>query len=113
MSARLDNAMYMAASCWEKAMRISPIFVMRYLAIAEQELTFRKQVQGDFFCKNCKKLGLYLPPTLDSNTWASGVTRLEEIGWITALGKVVPTEMHNHMPLVTLWKSNIYWEDCK
>jgi len=30
------------------------------------------------------------------------------MGWISPVTKVEPVQPHNHMPLVTLWKSNIF-----
>lgn len=107
MSERMDRAMRMADECWKKAMRVSPEFVSDYLHVAEHPLLCNPEVSGDRFKKACVERGVILPEGLHHNTWVSGPRFLERIGWVTRIKKVIPLEMHNHMPSVTLWQSNV------
>lgn len=107
MSDRMKLAMQQADACWEKAMEISPEFVEAYFTVAENLLLCHNEVAGDQFRKACKERKVCLPKELHPNTWVSGPRVLEQLGWITKIRKVVPTALHNHMPSVTLWKSNL------
>jgi hypothetical protein len=107
-SVRMENAMNLAETCWEKAMARNPDFVERYLELAEELLSSKLKVTGDEFREYCAKNGLNRPPNLHPNVWVSGVRALQTIGWISRLGKVEPVKMHNHMPSVTLWRSEIF-----
>lgn len=108
MSERMENALALADKCWTKAYAREPEFVERYLELAEQLLKYKFRVTGDEFREHCAKNLLFRPPTLHHNVWVSGVRALETLGWIEKVGKVEPTKMHNHMPVVTLWASNLY-----
>lgn len=107
-SERMDNALDLADKCWEKAYKAAPIFVMRYLELAEQLLESKPQVTGDEFRDYCARNKLFRPVELHHNVWVSGVRALQTLGWITRAGKVEPCKMHNHMPSVTLWRSELY-----
>ena len=103
----MEAAMAKGAACWKKAMDVSPEFVRGYLGHCEDLLLCNCTVAGDTFTKHCRKHGLVLPKGLHPNTWVYGPRFMEQIGWVTKLGKVTPTEDHNHMPVVTLWQSNL------
>ena len=105
---RMDNAMILAEKCWGKAMAKEPSFVEQYLELAEQLLVTKPVVTGDEFRAYCAKHGLFRPGTLHPNVWVSGVRALQIIGWLHKTGTTVPTKLHNHMPVVTLWTSLIY-----
>ena len=104
---RMRAAMVLADKCWEKAYSVSPEFVEQYLAFAEELLMSKREVQGDAFRSYCKDRGLVRPESLHPNVWVSGVRALKTIGWIDRIGKVEPTQLHNHMPTVTLWRSTL------
>ena len=108
MTERMENAIDLAAKCWDKAIRVEPDFVVEYLVCAEELLTQKPKVMGDEFRAYCLDRKLYRPSTLHHNVWVSGVTVLHSIGWIQPIGKVIPQQSHNHMPEVTLWKSMIF-----
>lgn len=108
MDSRMDNALTLANQCWAKAMKAEPEFVEKYLACAEQLLMHKPIVLGDEFREFCAKNGVYRPKTLHPNVWVSGVRALKFLGWIHPMGKVEPTKAHNHMPLVTQWKSLLF-----
>jgi hypothetical protein len=44
---RMENAMALAETCWQKAMDKNPDFVERYLELAEELLSTKHQVTGD------------------------------------------------------------------
>ena len=111
MNERMKYALELADKCWGKAYRKSPEFVERYLDLAETLLMNRPVVMGDEFRANCRKYGLGLPANLHHNTWVSGPRALWSIGWIAPVSKVEPSQGHNHMPLVTLWRSTIYGKE--
>ena len=106
-SERMQAAMVLADKCWEKAYAVEPEFVEQYLSFAEELLTSKSEVQGDDFRFYCKSRGLDRPESLHPNVWVSGVRALKIIGWIERIGKVEPTQLHNHMPTVTLWRSTL------
>ena len=106
-SERMQAAMVLADKCWEKAYAKEPEFVEQYLSFAEELLTSKSEVQGDDFRFYCKSRGLVRPESLHPNVWVSGVRALKIIGWIDRIGKVEPTQLHNHMPTVTLWRSTL------
>jgi len=106
-SERMKAAMVLADKCWEKAYAVEPEFVEQYLSFAEELLTSKSEVQGDDFRFYCKSRGLDRPESLHPNVWVSGVRALKIIGWIDRIGKVEPTQLHNHMPTVTLWRSTL------
>lgn len=108
MSPRMETALQLADKCWRKAYRASPEFVEQYLTHAEQLLVERPVVMGDEFRAYCQDRGLALPSTLHHNTWVSGPRSLWLIGWIAPISKVEPSQKHNHMPEVTVWKSMIF-----
>ena len=108
MSERMSNAMALADKCWVKAMETDPVFVQQYLETSERLLKIRAVVNGDIFCKTCRLKNITEPS--QSNAWVSGPRVLEKLGWITKIGKVVPQEAHNHMPVVTQYRSNLYEE---
>jgi len=108
---RIDNAMFLAGKCWEKAMNTNPEFVENYIELAEELLSIKPQVTGDEFREYCAKRGLRRPSDLHPNVWVSGVRALKQIGWIQSITKVEPVKMHNHMPVVTLWRSTIFGKD--
>lgn len=108
MNERIENAMELADKCWGKAYSVAPQFVERYFELAHQLLESKPQVTGDEFCEYCANNRLFRPAHLHPNVWVSGVRVLQNLGWITKMGKVEPVKMHNHMPSVTLWRSNVY-----
>ena len=105
---RMKYALQLANKCWGRAYRTEPQFVERYLELAEELLQGRMLVTGDQFKDYCHQNMLHLPRTLHHNTWVSGVSAIETIGWIDAVGKAEPTKTHNHMNDVTIWKSMIF-----
>ena len=107
MSRRMEEALSKGASCWKRAMDTAPEFVEGYLLHAENLLLCHEVVRGEQFTKNARDHGLVLPERLHHNTWVYGPRFLEQVGWVTKIGKVIPLEMHNHMPVVTLWRSNL------
>ena len=111
MSPRMESALQLADKCWKKANETEPAFVEEYLKLAEQLLTSKPIVLGDEFRNYCSKNKLFRPETLHPNVWVSGVRALKNIGWIHPIGKVEPTQSHNHMPVVTQWHSMIYGKD--
>jgi len=110
MSERMTNAMALAEQCWKKANIAAPEFVEEYLRLAEEYLATKPAVQGDEFRAHCAANGLRRPSILHPNVWVSGVKALHRIGWIAPIKKVEPLKSHNHMPSVTLWRSEIYYE---
>jgi hypothetical protein len=110
-SRRIENAMGLAEKCWEKAISVNPEFVEKYLELSEELLSSKPQVTGDEFREHCADNGLRRPPNLHPNVWVSGVRALKAIGWIEPIAKVEPVKMHNHMPVVTLWRSTIFGKD--
>tara|TARA_R110000765_G_scaffold208631_2_gene313764 strand:- start:689 stop:2185 length:1497 start_codon:yes stop_codon:yes gene_type:complete len=110
MSDRMANAMALADKCWGKALTVDPGFVRQYFEITERYLLTKPVVNGDEFTKACRLRGLRLSPDLHHNVWVSGVKVLATIGWITQIRKVIPQEAHNHMPVVTQYRSNLYKE---
>lgn len=108
MSKRMDEAMAQADRLWAKAMAVSPQFVEDYLTICEHLLIVKLEVQGDEFRSHCQRHGLIRPALLHPNVWVSGPRAMNKLGWITPMGKVIPTQAHNHMPSVTLWHSLIF-----
>jgi len=113
MSARMERALILADKCWEKANNTAPEFVERYLELCEELLTTKPLVQGDEFREYCNMYKLYRDSKLHPNVWVSGVRALKALGWIEPLAKVVPTQSHNHMPSVTLWRSAVFYEEVK
>ena len=107
----MESALQLADKCWKKANETEPAFVEEYLKLAEQLLTSKPIVLGDEFRNYCSKNKLFRPETLHPNVWVSGVRALKHIGWIHPIGKVEPTQSHNHMPVVTQWHSMIYGKD--
>lgn len=107
-SSRMQEAIKLADQCWRRASRAEPAFVAEYLNHAEGLLISRPVVMGDEFRSHCAKNMLFLPKTLHHNTWVSGVRALFLMGWIQPVGKIEPEQAHNHMPEVTLWRSQIY-----
>ena len=107
----MESALQLADKCWKKANETEPAFVEEYLKLAEQLLTSKPIVLGDEFRNYCSKNKLFRPETLHPNVWVSGVRALKNIGWIHPIGKVEPTQSHNHMPVVTQWHSMIYGKD--
>ena len=112
-SYRMTNALLLADKCWAKANRVAPEFVEEYLRIAEETLREVPTIRGEEFKKICTRNGLHRDPRLHPNVWVSGVRVLKNLGWISALQSVTPVDQHNHMPSVTLWRSNVYWETLK
>ena len=108
MANRMEDALRLADKCWGKAYRSAPEFVERYFVLSEQLLLSRPVAMGDEFRSHAKTNLLFLPVILHHNTWVSGVRALQTLGWIAPISKVEPVQTHNHMPLVTLWKSAIY-----
>ena len=108
MTPRMENALSLAEECWNKAIRTNPEFVERYLELAEELLLCKREVLGDEFRDYCRNNLLFRPSKLHHNTWVSGVKCLNTLGWITPIRKVIPTKSHNHMPEVTLWRSNLF-----
>jgi hypothetical protein len=112
-SDRMTNALSLADKCWAKANSVAPEFVEEYLRIAEEALREVPTIRGEEFKKICAQNGLHRDPRLHPNVWVSGVRVLKNLGWISALYSVTPVDRHNHMPSVTLWRSNVYWETLK
>ncbi len=108
MSDRMAKALELADKCWGKAYRAAPEFVERYLEVAQELLLSRPVVMGDEFRAACREKDVRLPSGLHPNTWVSGVRALQQIGWLSPMQKVEPAHSHNHMPSVTLWRSNIF-----
>jgi len=108
---RMDNAYELAQKCWAKAYNTSPEFVEGYLELAKTLLASKPVVLGDEFRANCRAHGLARPKELHPNVWVSGVRALKLMGWISPIKYVVPTQSHNHMPVVTMWKSTLYNEN--
>ena len=102
MNTRMENALELADKCWEKAYKVEPDFVERYLELAEELLSQKPVVLG------CANKSLFRPKTLHPNVWVSGVRVLKTLGWVTHAGYTTPTKSHNHMPSVSMWHSNIY-----
>ena len=107
-SERMQNALDLAAKCWSSAMKTDPEFVTTYLSHAEELLMTKPQILGDEFRGYCAEKRLFRPAKMHHNVWVSGVQALHSLGWIRPIKKVVPSQSHNHMPEVTLWKSMIY-----
>lgn len=107
-SERMENAIELAAKCWTSAIQKEPDFVISYLKFAETLLLAKPKVLGDEFRSYCLENKLYRPTSLHHNVWVSGVKALQNLGWIYPIGKVTPTQPHNHMTDVTLWKSMIF-----
>lgn len=112
-SDRMKNALALADKCWAKANNVAPEFVEEYLRIAEEALRKVPTIRGEEFKKICAQNGLARDSRLHPNVWVSGVRVLKNLGWISAMYSVVPIDPHNHMPSVTLWRSNVYWETLK
>ena len=108
---RMDNAYELAQKCWAKAYNTSPEFVEGYLELAKELLTSKPLVLGDEFRANCRVRGLARPKELHPNVWVSGVRALKLMGWIFPVRQVTPTQSHNHMHVVTMWKRTLYNED--
>ena len=108
MNDRMEHALELADRCWGKAYHEYPEFVEKYLYLAHELLESKMTVTGDAFREHCKRNGLYKPRELHHNVWVSGVRALELMGWVSKLSKVEPVEKHNHMPTVTLWRSNLF-----
>jgi len=36
---------------------------------------------------------------------------LQSLDWIRPIKKVEPVELHNHMPSVTLWRSEVFYQE--
>ncbi len=111
MSPRMEAALELADKCWEKANATNPEFVERYLELAETLLSMKPLVTGDEFREHCAKNLLFRPSNLHPNVWVSGVRALKSIGWITPVKKVEPVKAHNHMPTVTQWRSEVFYDD--
>jgi hypothetical protein len=111
MSERMTHAMALADKCWEKAYKVAPEFVERYLELAEKLLVSKQVVLGDEFREYCNDHLLFRPATLHPNVWVSGVRVLKTLGWISHAGYTIPTKSHNHMPSVSMWTSMIYGSD--
>ncbi|NBW17494.1 MAG: hypothetical protein EBR82_56890 [Caulobacteraceae bacterium] len=107
-SERMVEALELADKCWAKARSTCPEFVEQYLFVAEDLLHHKSLIRGDEFREACRKAHVFRPSELHHNVWVSGVRTLKLIGWISEMGKVEPEAMHNHMPTVTLWRSNLY-----
>lgn len=107
---RMANALALADKCWNKAYASHPEFVEAYLKSAHKLLCMKQYVLGDEFRDAAKNDGLFLPKDLHHNTWVSGVRALSQIGWVTSIKKVEPTKNHNHMPVVTMWRSELFGE---
>jgi hypothetical protein len=108
MTERMKQALILADKCWGKAYRASPEFVEQYLEIMQNLLLICPVVMGDEFRAKCENQGLKLPSNLHHNTWVSGARAMQQMGWISPVSKVEPVHSHNHMPSVTLWRSNIF-----
>lgn len=107
-SERMQDALDLADKCWSKAVNTSPLFVERYLELAEELLSSKLLVTGDEFREYCRNNHLFRPPELHHNVWVSGVRALKLMGWIYPVQKVEPVKRHNHMPSVTLWRSGLF-----
>lgn len=112
-SERMINAITLANKCWAKAIAKEPDFVEKYLEFAEELLKTKPAVLGDEFRHYCADKKLFRPSTLHHNVWVSGVKALQSIGWINPIKKVEPTQSHNHMPSVTMWRSEIYFQELR
>ena len=77
-----------------------------YLTLCWLLLQQQQFVSGDDFKEFCTLRGLPAPDT--HNRWVGMPTVLERLGWISPLGWVVPHRLHNHMPQVTLYRSNLF-----
>ena len=108
MTERMKQALILADRCWGKAYRTSPVFVEQYLEVMQNLLLTRPVVMGDEFRAQCELQGVQLPRNLHHNTWVSGARAMQQMGWISPVSKVEPSHSHNHMPSVTLWRSNIF-----
>ena len=104
----MENAMELADKCWKKAFATAPEFVEEYLSAAEQLLIEKQVVLGDEFKEYCATRKIFRPLTLHPNVWVSGVRVLKNLGWVYPMDKVEPTKAHNHMPVVTQWRSMLY-----
>jgi hypothetical protein len=104
----MELAMEMAAKCWKRAMDENPEFVLAYLSACEGHLINNETVAGDSFRRVARLEGVILPRALHPNTWVSGPNAMKRMGWISKVGDVEPTELHNHMPIVSLWRSHLY-----
>ena len=111
MNERMDNALALADRCWDKAASRHPEFVERYLELAEALLSRKPLVTGDEFKEHCRQHGLHRPFDLHPNVWVSAVRFLKVAGWITPVRKVEPVKAHNHMPSVTLWRSEVFYQE--
>ena len=100
--------MELADKCWGKANKAEPKFVETYMTLAEELLSSKPTVTGDEFRDYCANHKLFRPATLHPNVWVSGVRALHTLGWISRIQKVEPVKAHNHMPSVTLWRSEIF-----
>lgn len=108
MSERMQNAMALADKCWAKAWETHPDFVEQYLRHSEELLLSRQLVPGDEFRAHCGRRGLIRPAALHHNVWVSGPRALSHLGWIEKAGHREPEQFHNHMHIVTVWRSKIY-----
>ena len=77
-----------------------------YLTLCWLLLQQQQFVSGDDFKEFCTIRGLPAPDT--HNRWVGMPIMLERLGWISPLGWVVPHRLHNHMPQVTLYRSNLF-----
>lgn len=111
MLTRMERALVMADKCWEKANNTAPEFVERYLELAEELLATKPAVRGDEFRSYCMRHKLKRDHRLHPNVWVSGVRALHSLGWISPIRKVEPVELHNHMPSVTLWRSEVFYQE--
>lgn len=108
MNLRMENALALADKCWTRANQTCPEFVENYFYLAEKLLMTKPVVTGDEFREYCAQNRLYRPKEMHPNVWMSGVRALRAVGWISPLAKVEPVKNHNHMPTVTLWRSEVY-----
>lgn len=110
MNTRWEHIKNEISVCWESAFKQAPRFCEDYLTIVAAFLEINEIVLGDEFTKVCRRNGLDHKSFegLHHNVWASGVKAVENLGWITRIDKVEPQELHNHMPTVTRWASNLY-----
>ena len=111
MLTRMEKALLMADRCWEKAHQTAPEFVERYLELAEELLLTKPTVRGDEFKSYCNTHKLARDSRLHPNVWVSGVRALQSLDWIRPIKKVEPVEVHNHMPSVTLWRSEVFYQE--
>lgn len=105
---RMQNAYELAQRCWGKAYAAAPEFVEKYLELADLLLTSKPTVLGDEFREHCRANSLYRPKELHPNVWVSGVKALQLLGWISPIARVEPKQKHNHMPVVMMWRSELY-----